>query len=592
LGEASFNKTNEETDIQAEVIRYEREIRKLNREIVHLKNAVVQEKIAYTTILNQQKASTFIQRERERYLTLLLANSPSIILFLGQTGRIEFCTEYFIAKAGYKNAANVLGHTLTEVLSPFLDVASHDELLKQSNSVIENNAPISLDVTFRFNQDSEAEDFAGLLVPMKDEEQHSNGMMMLFHDVTDLKRSREEALAASQAKSSFLSNMSHEIRTPMNAIIGMTSIGKREKDLERKNYAFEKIESASTHLLGVINDILDISKIESGKMELSYITFSFSQMLYRVMSVIAQKMQDKRQRFSVEIAPAIPDALFGDDQRLAQVIANILSNAAKFTPEEGCITFAAELLSLQSDKCVIQMSVQDSGIGMSKQEQGKLFNIFQQAEAGTARKYGGSGLGLAISKRILELMGGEIWVESEPGKGSSFFFTASLGIPECIEAADIAQAAVYEPDEENACDDFSGKVILLVDDIDINLEIVIAILEPTNIAIDTAKSGKEAVDLFIASPGRYDLILMDMQMPEIDGLQATRMIRALDMPEAAAIPIIAMTANVFKEDIEKCIDAGMNDHLGKPIVIKDVLAMFSRYFRPNKAESRNQDDDT
>ena len=568
-----MNASDAENDALFRVAELERENRKLRRENVHLKNAVVQEKLASTTALNQYKASTFIQRERERYLALLLANSPSIILILNHTGRVEFCTAYFVAKAGYANAEEVLGRTLTEVIARFLDAATHDALLEHARTVISTNAPVTFDAEFRFDDSGQVEDFAGLLVPMKDQQQ-GGGVMLMFHDVTALKRSREEALEASKAKSAFLSNMSHEIRTPMNAIIGMTSIGKRETDVHRKNYAFEKIEIASTHLLGVINDILDISKIESGKMELSPIAFSFPQMLDRVLSVISLKMQEKRQHFSVMTDPGIPETLFGDDQRLAQVITNILSNATKFTPDEGHITFTAKLLSIQDNISVIRVSVKDSGIGMSQQEQGKLFSIFQQAQAGTARQYGGSGLGLAISKRILELMGGEIWVESEQGKGSRFTFTVPLGIP-TASTADAGQAG-GDPQEEQSSD-FSGKAILLADDVDINLEIVMALLEPTHLTIDTASNGREAVEAFAAHPGRYDLILMDVQMPDVDGLQATQMIRALDLPRAATVPIIAMTANVFKEDIEKCINAGMNDHLGKPIVMQDVMKLLSRY---------------
>ena len=282
-----------------ELALLQRENRKLRREITHLENAVQQEKLASTTLLNQQKASTFIQRERERYLTLLLANSPSIILFVSQTGRVEFCTDYFIAKGGFSGAPDVLGHTLAEILAPFMDGEALRQLLARGDEVMRLSVPLSFDATFRFGQGTEEEDFAGLLVPMQDERQKGNRLMLMFHDVTELKRSSEEALAASRAKSDFLSSMSHEIRTPMNAIIGMTAIGKAEKDPDRKDYAFEKIESASTHLLGVINDILDISKIESGKMELSPIVFSFSRMLERVESVITPRIEEKLLNFRV-----------------------------------------------------------------------------------------------------------------------------------------------------------------------------------------------------------------------------------------------------------------------------------------------------
>ena len=569
--ESGSTAMHEETDTQLRQVQLERENRRLNREISHLKTSLAQEKIASTSLLNQQKASTYAQRERDRYLALLLANSPSVILLLNHTGRVEFCTDYFVSKAGFRNSAEVMGHTVSEVLAPFLSDSSHDELLKYGRDALNTNESFSFDITFDFDKDGESENFAGLLVPMKDEERQISDVMLMFHDVTDLMKSREEALAASTAKSAFLSNMSHEIRTPMNAIIGMTAIGKNDKSPERKDYAFGKIESASTHLLGVINDILDISKIESGKMELSNVNFSFAKMLDRVVSVVSLKMQENKQSFAAEIDPGIPELLFGDDQRLSQVITNILSNAVKFTPEGGSIVFSAVPLKLSNGRCTIQMYVKDSGIGMTSEEQSKLFNIFQQADAGTTRKYGGSGLGLAISKRILEMMGGDISVESEKGKGSCFFMTATLDIAEYGEE-------IQEAGNENGIhNDFSGKTVLLADDVDINLEIVITLLEGTNVTIDTAGDGRQAVDAFAANPERYDLILMDVQMPGIDGLQATKMIRELDIPQAASIPIIAMTANVFKEDIAKCIEHGMNGHLGKPIMMKDVLQTMSKY---------------
>jgi signal transduction histidine kinase len=239
-------------------------------------------------------------------------------------------------------------------------------------------------------------------------------------------RAKNKSDRESKHKSAFLANMSHEIRTPMNAIIGMITIGKSADDIERKNYCFNKIEDASNHLLGVINDILDMSKIEANKFELSPDEFDFEKTLQRVVNVVNFRVDEKKQKFMVHIDKAIPGSLIGDDQRLAQVMTNLLGNAIKFTPENGSLKLDTRFLGEEDGVCTVQISVTDTGIGISPEQQKKLFQSFQQAEAGTTRKYGGTGLGLAISKSIVEMMGGRIWVESEPAKGSTFSFTAKF----------------------------------------------------------------------------------------------------------------------------------------------------------------------
>ncbi|MCL2487803.1 MAG: response regulator [Oscillospiraceae bacterium] len=380
----------------------------------------------------------------------------------------------------------------------------------------------------------------------------------------------KELEEASMAKSSFLANMSHEIRTPMNAIIGMTHIGKSSGDTEKKDYAFGKIEAASTHLLGVINDILDVSKIEAGKFELSPTEFYFENMLQRVLTINTFRIEEKKQVLTIDTDAAIPKMLRGDEQRLAQVITNLLSNAVKFTPERGSIKISSQLSDEADGVCTIQMRVTDSGIGISPEQQARLFSSFQQAEADTSRKFGGTGLGLVISKNIVEMMGGKIWIESELGSGATFAFT--------IQATRIEEKEI--PEDMTAGDAdirFEGCRVLLAEDVDINREIMQAFLEPTLIAIDFAEDGEQAVAMFRAAPDTYDMILMDMQMPKMDGYEATRAIRGLGIPQAEAVPIVAMTANVFKEDVERCIEAGMNAHVGKPIVFAEVAAILKEY---------------
>ena len=425
--------------------------------------------------------------------------------------------------------------------------------------------------------------------PIFDKSGNVTGVVGSMDDITDsvkLQKELETAVQAAQsaslAKSNFLSNMSHEMRTPMNAIIGMTAIGKSAADIPQKDYAFEKIEGASTHLLGVINDILDMSKIEASKFELSRTEFSFEKMLQKVVNVISFRIDEKQQQFNITIDNDIPRQLIGDDQRLSQVITNLLSNAVKFTPESGSIRMSAALDSIDQSVCTIRINVSDTGIGISSQQQSRLFTSFTQAESSTSRKFGGTGLGLAISKHIVDMMGGEIWVESLPGKGSTFTFTFTIDYTEQTAppllpgaVADCINEAVggKTPVDESAAgvESLKGYCALLAEDLEINREIVLELFKPTELEIDCACNGMDAVRLFKQCPDKYDVIFMDVQMPEMDGYEATRQIRALENKKAKDIPIIAMTANVFKEDIDRCLECGMNDHVGKPLDFEEVI---------------------
>jgi len=416
------------------------------------------------------------------------------------------------------------------------------------------------------------------ITPMLGEGGSAEGAMMLFHDLTDIVKAKDAAENANKAKSEFLATISHEIRTPLNAIIGMSHISRTADSPEKRELALQKIETASISLLGIINDVLDMAKIESGRLELDEELFEPAQIVSDVVSVVSHRLEEKGQSFTLDVDPTLPSRLVGDGQRLSQVITNLLGNAVKFTPEGGKISLHVQVSGRRHDACQIRFAVTDTGIGISAEQQQKLFRSFVQADSSVTRRFGGTGLGLAIAKSIVEMMGGEIGVESEVDCGARFYFTAWMKLEDQAEPAAAAGPGA-QPAPADYTGLFAGRRVLLAEDIEINQEIVIALLEPTGAHIDTAQNGRAALCLFEENAGDYDLVLMDIHMPEMDGYEAARRIRANPLSCGKTVPIIALTANAFKEDIERCLAAGMNDHISKPVVVDKMMAAMRRHLR-------------
>ncbi len=506
-------------------------------------------------------------RESSELITLLLESAPEAIYGVDLAGDCTFCNAGCLRLTGYDSASELLGknmHTLIHYAKPDGTPYPVEECSIYAGFTEEQSAHGDDEVLWRKDGTGFPVEFWSRLLHRNG---HVIGMVVTFVDVTvrkqaeeAMRNAKEAAEAGSRAKSEFLANMSHEIRTPLNGVIGMTELALgTDLTAEQRDY-LNTVKLSSDALLSVINDILDFSKIEAGKSDLEVSDFDFRACLGAILKTFALRASEKALELSYEVEGDVPEMMQGDAHKLRQILVNLLGNAIKFT-HAGQVVLRVNVDKVEDEKYMLHFTVSDTGVGLAADVQKLIFDPFTQADNSTTRNYGGTGLGLAISARLVRMMGGEIWVESEPGRGAQFHFTAQLAATPSV--ADSGNAKATEPASAPAVGLTPSLRVLLAEDNAVNRKVVTRLLEKRGHHVLVTTNGKEA--LAALQRDRFDLVLMDVQMPIMDGFEATRRIRLSERGTAFHQRIIALTAHAMSGDRARCLEAGMDGYLTKPL---------------------------
>jgi PAS domain S-box-containing protein len=518
----------------------------------------------------EQSSTELEMEDHKRFLNALIENLPLAIVAVDYDGAVQMCNPAFEGLFRY-GQEEILGRQMADLVTSPESLA---ELLANKHSLLSGTRIHA--VTRRSRKDGSIVDVEVQSVPLKVKGKRT-GALLLYQDITErklaeeaMRDAKEAAEAASRAKSEFLANMSHEIRTPMNGILGMTELTlDTQLDAEQREY-LGMVKTSADALLVLLNDILDFSKIEAGKLDLDVTQFSLRESLGETVKMLGLRAQQKSLELAWEAGEEVPEFLVGDLGRLRQVLVNLIGNALKFTAS-GEIFVLVEKLDDLRDGVELHFSVRDTGIGIAAEKQADIFAPFTQADGSTTRLYGGTGLGLGIAARLVEMMGGTIWVESEPGRGSTFHFTTCFAVPQDKNQAEYAEGmAAARAEEEKRM----PLRVLIAEDHAINRLLARRLLEKHGHSVTLAENGMEA--LAAIRRERPELVLMDLQMPLMDGLQAIREVRREEQTTGLHLPVIALTAHAMKGDRERCLDAGADEYLTKPIRTAELFAALER----------------